>query len=83
MSDTGARVGEGHARPEEERPVSQPSQQQQPPGSTTEMTPKPDHGEESYRGSGRMAGKATIITGADSTSHMSRHTRSSSARAGM
>src|SRR4051812_44889063 len=30
------------------------------------MTPKPDHGEESYRGSGRMEGKATIITGADS-----------------
>jgi NAD(P)-dependent dehydrogenase (short-subunit alcohol dehydrogenase family) len=30
------------------------------------MTPKPDHGEESYRGSGKLAGKAAIITGGDS-----------------
>jgi len=28
--------------------------------------PRPDHGEESYRGCGRLEGKATIITGADS-----------------
>jgi NAD(P)-dependent dehydrogenase (short-subunit alcohol dehydrogenase family) len=44
----------------------QPSQQQDPPGLTSEMTPKPDHGEESYRGSGRMEGRRTIITGGDS-----------------
>ncbi|WP_087771950.1 SDR family oxidoreductase [Streptomyces sp. CS227] len=42
------------------------SQQQTPPGSTTEMRPEPDHGEESYRGSGRLAGKAAVITGGDS-----------------
>jgi len=30
------------------------------------MRPRPDHGEESYRGSGRLAGKAAVITGADS-----------------
>jgi hypothetical protein len=30
------------------------------------MDPRPDHGEESYRGSGRLAGKAAVITGADS-----------------
>jgi hypothetical protein len=30
------------------------------------MAPKPDHGEHSYKGSGRLAGKAAIITGADS-----------------
>ena len=30
------------------------------------MNPKPDHGEQSYRGSGRLAGKAAVITGADS-----------------
>lgn len=30
------------------------------------MDPQPDHGEQSYRGSGRLEGKATIITGADS-----------------
>ena len=43
-----------------------PAQQQEPPGRTEEMWPKPDHGEESYRGSGRLAGKATVITGGDS-----------------
>jgi NAD(P)-dependent dehydrogenase (short-subunit alcohol dehydrogenase family) len=41
-------------------------QQQDAPGSTSAMNPKPDHGEESYRGSGRLDGKAAIITGADS-----------------
>jgi NAD(P)-dependent dehydrogenase (short-subunit alcohol dehydrogenase family) len=30
------------------------------------MTPKPDHGEDSYRGSGRLTGKAAVITGGDS-----------------
>jgi NAD(P)-dependent dehydrogenase (short-subunit alcohol dehydrogenase family) len=30
------------------------------------MTPKPDHGEESYRGSGRLTGKKAVITGGDS-----------------
>jgi NAD(P)-dependent dehydrogenase (short-subunit alcohol dehydrogenase family) len=30
------------------------------------MAPQPDHGETSYRGSGRLQGKATLITGADS-----------------
>jgi NAD(P)-dependent dehydrogenase (short-subunit alcohol dehydrogenase family) len=46
--------------------MSQPPQQQDVPGSTGEMDPKPDHGEESYRGCGRLEGKKTIITGADS-----------------
>jgi NAD(P)-dependent dehydrogenase (short-subunit alcohol dehydrogenase family) len=40
--------------------------QQQPPGSTTLMRRKPDHGEDSYRGSGRLTGKRTLITGGDS-----------------
>jgi NAD(P)-dependent dehydrogenase (short-subunit alcohol dehydrogenase family) len=48
------------------RPESQPAQQQTPPGTLGEMTPKPDHGEERYRGSGRLTGKAAVITGADS-----------------
>jgi NAD(P)-dependent dehydrogenase (short-subunit alcohol dehydrogenase family) len=30
------------------------------------MEPRPDHGEQSYRGSGRLGGKATVITGGDS-----------------
>lgn len=36
------------------------------PGSEAEMTVKPDHGEESYQGSGRLAGRAALITGGDS-----------------
>jgi len=50
----------------EPRPESQPAQQQTPPGTLGEMEPKPDHGEESYRGSGRLTGKAAVITGGDS-----------------
>jgi NAD(P)-dependent dehydrogenase (short-subunit alcohol dehydrogenase family) len=46
--------------------VNQPAQQQDPPGRTQAMDPKPDHGEKSYRGSGRLAGKAAVITGGDS-----------------
>jgi NAD(P)-dependent dehydrogenase (short-subunit alcohol dehydrogenase family) len=51
---------------EEPRPESQPAQQQTPPGVLGEMRPKPDHGEESYQGSGRLAGKVAVITGGDS-----------------
>ena len=36
------------------------------PGHGTAMEPKPDHGEESYKGSGRLAGKRALITGGDS-----------------
>ncbi|MGY1438521.1 SDR family oxidoreductase [Streptomyces reniochalinae] len=46
--------------------MSRPRQQQTPPGVTSALEPRPDHGEESYRGSGRMAGKAAVITGGDS-----------------
>lgn len=42
------------------------AQQQQPPGHQTPMDPVPDCGEESYRGSGRLAGKRALITGGDS-----------------
>jgi NAD(P)-dependent dehydrogenase (short-subunit alcohol dehydrogenase family) len=37
-----------------------------PPGLVAEMNPKPDHGEYSYTGSGRLEGKIALITGADS-----------------
>jgi NAD(P)-dependent dehydrogenase (short-subunit alcohol dehydrogenase family) len=46
--------------------MNQPAQQQNPPGTEQQMHPVPDHGEASYRGSGRLAGKAAVITGADS-----------------
>ena len=38
----------------------------QPPGLTSEMSERPDHGEDSYRGSGRLTGKRALITGGDS-----------------
>jgi NAD(P)-dependent dehydrogenase (short-subunit alcohol dehydrogenase family) len=43
-----------------------PKQKQLMPGLTAKMQPVPDHGEHSYRGSGRLAGKKAVITGADS-----------------
>ena len=42
------------------------SQPQQPPGTQDLMTPRPDCGEESYRGSGRLTDKIAVITGGDS-----------------
>jgi NAD(P)-dependent dehydrogenase (short-subunit alcohol dehydrogenase family) len=46
--------------------MNQPAQQQDLPGKTAPMHPQPDHGERSYKGSGKLAGKAAIITGGDS-----------------
>jgi NAD(P)-dependent dehydrogenase (short-subunit alcohol dehydrogenase family) len=43
-----------------------PKQKQPMPGFTKKMEPVPDHGERSYKGSGRLAGKKGIITGGDS-----------------
>jgi NAD(P)-dependent dehydrogenase (short-subunit alcohol dehydrogenase family) len=41
--------------------------QSQPwPGLASKMDPKPDHGETSYKGSGRLAGRKALITGGDS-----------------
>ena len=40
-----------------------PAQEQEPPGLTGEMSPQPDHGEQSYRGSGRLEGLRALITG--------------------
>jgi len=46
--------------------MSQPAQQQSVPGTDQAMDPKPDFGEQSYRGSGRLEGKVALITGGDS-----------------
>ncbi len=43
-----------------------PRQQQPMPGRTDAMQPRPDHGEKTYRGSGKLTGKKAIITGGDS-----------------
>jgi NAD(P)-dependent dehydrogenase (short-subunit alcohol dehydrogenase family) len=46
--------------------MNQPAQQQPVPGVQSRMDPVPDCGEESYQGSGKLTGKATVITGGDS-----------------
>ncbi len=47
--------------------MSQSDQEQiQPPGTEAEMTPQADHGENSYKGSGKLSGCAAVITGGDS-----------------
>jgi NAD(P)-dependent dehydrogenase (short-subunit alcohol dehydrogenase family) len=53
--------------PEGATGMSQSDQEQiQPPGTEAEMTPQADHGEGSYKGSGKLTGRAAIITGGDS-----------------
>ena len=41
-------------------------QQNHQPGKSAQMDPPPDHGERTYKGSGRLSGKIALITGADS-----------------
>lgn len=43
-----------------------PPQQQPAPGRESEMTPRPDFGELSYQGAGKLEGRVALITGADS-----------------
>jgi NAD(P)-dependent dehydrogenase (short-subunit alcohol dehydrogenase family) len=51
----------------EERTQDGVSSQQQPwPGQEEDMRPQADHGEESYRGSGKLTGRTALITGGDS-----------------
>jgi NAD(P)-dependent dehydrogenase (short-subunit alcohol dehydrogenase family) len=47
-------------------PDQQDSDEISHPGTTGEMNVEPDHGEDSYRGTGRLTGKRAIITGGDS-----------------
>ncbi|MFB8237556.1 SDR family NAD(P)-dependent oxidoreductase [Kitasatospora purpeofusca] len=62
MSDQSTSSEPARRRPEPPMP-----QQSQPhPGSGEAMEPVPDHGEDSYRGSGRLAGRVALITGGDS-----------------
>lgn len=47
--------------------MSQPDQEHiEPPGTEAEMTPRADHGEESYRGCDKLTGRVAVITGGDS-----------------
>lgn len=43
-----------------------PQQQQEPPGLASKMEPRPDHGEKSYRGAGKLIGRKALVTGGDS-----------------
>ena len=43
-----------------------PKQTQSEPGLARDMQPKPDHGEQTYKGSGRLQGRKALVTGADS-----------------
>ena len=66
-----AQGGEGAGPPLEDPRGKHPkppfqSQSQPWPGLAGRMTPRPDHGETSYRGSGRLRGRKALITGGDS-----------------
>lgn len=61
MSDT------THVDPREAGPTPPyPEQEQEPVGLEQDMEPRPDYGEESYRGHGRLEGKVALVTGGDS-----------------
>ncbi|MBL6459091.1 SDR family oxidoreductase [Belnapia sp. T6] len=55
----------GDPRTEYPRPPF-PRQEQPWPGLAARMQPRPDHGETSYRGSGKLAGRKALLTGGDS-----------------
>lgn len=46
--------------------IAPPEQRQAEPGLDRDLRPKADHGEETYRGSGRLTGRRALITGGDS-----------------
>ena len=67
MPDKNAGRNENKQNPREQGPTPPlPEPEQSVPGTEGEMATKADHGEESYKGSGKLAGKVVLITGADS-----------------
>src|SRR4051812_5828121 len=73
MSQQTSQRGDQYTEQDPKQEFSQPDTQGKEipavgePGSTTDqMDAQPDHGEESYRGSGRLTGKKALITGGDS-----------------
>src|ERR1700683_3324880 len=53
--------------PADKYPKPPYKKQSQPwPGLASKMEPRPDHGETSYKGSGRLLGRRALITGGDS-----------------
>src|SRR4051794_7879293 len=59
-----ARTSEDPRRKDVPQPF--PDQHQAPPGHEKDMQPRPDYGEATYRGSGKLEGKKALITGGDS-----------------
>ncbi|HEY1189788.1 MAG TPA: SDR family oxidoreductase [Gemmata sp.] len=73
-------ASDGTAAPEQENPTMPElrnprdmypkppfkKQKQEPPGLASKMEPRPDHGEKSYKGSGRLTGRKALVTGGDS-----------------
>ena len=67
MSKTASPQDQRPADPKKQGPRPEyPQRPIDPPGSVAEMTPKADHGEESYRGLGRLQDRVALITGGDS-----------------
>jgi hypothetical protein len=52
--------------PKQQGPQPAPEPEQRGPGTETRMRLKPDHGEDSYRGSGKLEGRRALVTGGDS-----------------
>ncbi|MBV8030786.1 MAG: SDR family oxidoreductase [Betaproteobacteria bacterium] len=67
FSAQGARAEAAPPNPVTEYPRPPLPEQKQPwPGLQSKMNPRPDSGEKSYKGSGRLAGRKALITGGDS-----------------
>lgn len=71
LAQTTSPTSQVTAQPMQDPPSKYPKppfkRQSQPwPGLAGKMDPKPDHGETSYKGSGRLAGRKALITGGDS-----------------
>jgi NAD(P)-dependent dehydrogenase (short-subunit alcohol dehydrogenase family) len=61
-----SRAREDETRTEKATRGGPPAQKQPWPGRTDEMTPVPDHGEDSYVGAGKLDGRVALVTGGDS-----------------
>jgi NAD(P)-dependent dehydrogenase (short-subunit alcohol dehydrogenase family) len=67
VSGGGSGAGAAIQSPLDKYPKPPFEKQQQPwPGLASKMNPRPDHGETSYKGSGRLKGRRALITGGDS-----------------
>lgn len=64
--DGGAHPGGDPRRDYEETRGGPPEQTQPWPGESDRMEPRPDHGEGTYRGTGRLEGRRALVTGGDS-----------------